>query len=113
MSVMNTEGELVEVSGAVFADVELAYCITAYKSQGGECDTGIIVMPLSPASMLERTLPYVTTTRARRKNILVTQKNAFELSVRNDRKGVRRTGLSYMLKAPRAGMPAVWQEGEN
>ena len=112
MSVMNTEGELVEVSGAVFADVELAYCITAYKSQGGECDTGIIVMPLSPASMLERTLPYVTTTRARRKNILVTQKNAFELSVRNDRKGVRRTGLSYMLKAPRAGMPAVWQEGE-
>ena len=59
-------------------DIELAYAITAHKSQGGECRNAIIVVPKKPASLLKRQLLYVEITRAKENVIILSEKDALE-----------------------------------
>lgn len=60
------------------SSIELAYAITAHKSQGSECETALIVIPKEPKSMLKRQLLYVEITRARKNVALFVEQDALE-----------------------------------
>ena len=79
-------------------DLELSYAITTHKSQGSECDVGIVIIPSSPASMLYRNMVYVASTRARKKTILIVSGNSLETAIANVYKRTRVTGLEKMLR---------------
>lgn len=81
-----------------FEDVELAYAITTHKSQGSECDIGVVVIPSAPASMLNRNMIYVATTRARKKTVVITEGRSLETAIVNRYKNKRITGLFYKVK---------------
>jgi len=78
-----------------FDDVELAYAITTHKSQGSECDIGIVVIPSAPVSMLNRNILYVASTRARNRTIVIYEGRALEIAIENKYKNKRITGLFY------------------
>ena len=103
MEIRNADGEYITVDGLLLGDVDLAYCLTAYKSQGAECDTSIVLVPAEPSSMLERRLPYVTGTRARKMQIFITENGALKKAIETDRAGDRKTGLSKFLLSLDAG----------
>jgi exodeoxyribonuclease V alpha subunit len=71
--------------------LRLAYCVTVHKSQGQEYD--VIVMPLVKGfhHQLQRNLFYTAITRARRRVILIGQREALVKAVLNNREDVRNT----------------------
>ena len=81
------------LSGSEISRLELCYAVTVHKAQGGECDEAVILLPESPAWMLERSLLYVAATRARKKNTFLVQGDALAQAIRTDRKHDRHTAL--------------------
>ena len=98
MMLTMSDGTFLEISGKNMGDVELAYAITVHKSQGAECDTAILLLPLTPKNMLERSLIYVGATRAKRKNIIITENNALEYAISNTQKQNRFSGLNAQVR---------------
>lgn len=96
--IIEMDNREIEVSGACLKDVELAYAITAHKSQGSECENAIILLPETPSIMLTRSLVYVATTRAKKKNTLIVQNDALKTAIENRHKCTRNTGLCYRIK---------------
>lgn len=96
---IEADGERYNISGQELADIELAYAITAHKSQGDECTNAIILVPKEPVGLLKRQLLYVEITRARKNVLILTEKGALESAI--GRKGLikRNTGLKEMLIA--------------
>ena len=88
------DGSSQELTEAGLADVELAYAITIHKSQGAECDTAVILLPSEPRLMLERSLIYVGATRAKKKNILIVERDALQYGISNSQKNFRYSGLN-------------------
>lgn len=76
-----------------------AYAMTVHKSQGSEFP--IIVIPLIKEfkGMLQRNLLYTAITRAKNILVIVGDKDAFELSIKNDNTEKRNTKLREELKA--------------
>lgn len=101
--IIKTEGqeEEIEIEGGNLADVELAYVQTIHKSQGGECETCIIVLPEKPKTMLYRKILYVAATRARKKNLFVIQNHSDAAAIKNTGHIRRTTGLKYQLEKSR------------
>ncbi len=96
---IEADSERYSLCGQELADIELAYAITAHKSQGGECTNAIILIPKEPASLLKRQLLYVEITRARENVALLCEKGALELAISKKGEIRRETGLKEMLKA--------------
>ena len=92
------KGEEIRVMGRDLADVSLAYAQTVHKSQGGECDNCIILLPERPRSMLYRKILYVAATRAKKKNLFVIQNHADRIAIENTGHVKRITGLNYQLQ---------------
>ena len=86
------------ISGTNVNDIDLAYAITTHKSQGGECDTAIVVLPAKPRIMLTRNLLYVAITRAKKKCIVLYERDALETAIDNNYYVKRNTGLEDRLK---------------
>ena len=84
--------------GENLEDLALAYAITIHKSQGSECDTSLILLPQKPKGMLERSLVYVGITRAKQKNIIISEGNALEKGIVSNKCIMRTTGLAYLLQ---------------
>lgn len=80
-----------------FDDIDLAYAITVHKSQGSECDISVILLPSSPENMLTKQLIYVAATRAKNKNIIISENDAFKKAVLNKKEKLRLTGLKYRI----------------
>lgn len=59
-------------------DIDLAYCITAHKSQGSEAETVIMVFSSEHQRMLKNKLIYTAITRAKSHFIGIGSKQAFE-----------------------------------
>jgi exodeoxyribonuclease V alpha subunit len=59
-----------------FNNINLAYAMTIHKSQGKEYDTVIIIMTSSMHKMLSINLLYTAVTRAKKKCIIICDKNA-------------------------------------
>lgn len=79
-------------------ELQLAYAITIHKAQGSEFPA--VVIPLSPQHhiMLQRNLLYTAITRGKRLAILVGEKRALDLAVRNSDSIHRHSGLEAKLR---------------
>lgn len=92
------DGNEIELTNKDLKDIELAYAITTHKSQGAECKNAIIVVPENPIVLLSRKIIYVATTRAKKKNIIITQKKALETAINNKYDKARSTGLNEKIQ---------------
>jgi exodeoxyribonuclease V alpha subunit len=74
-----------------------AYAISVHKAQGAEFPAVVIPLVTSHAPMLGRTLLYTALTRARQLVVIVGQKKALFLAVRDWRRTARQTALGGLL----------------
>ncbi len=96
--IVNIDGRELGLRGKALLDVDLNYAKTVHKSQGGEYDICIIVLPEEPSSMLLRRMTYVAATRAKKKNIFLSQRQAFGISVANVKEKERKTYLKERIE---------------
>ena len=75
----------------------LAYATTIHKAQGSEYP--IVVMPftMSHYVMLQRNLLYTGVTRAKKILVLVGEKKAISMAIKNEKTSIRNTKLSVRL----------------
>ena len=95
---VDISGETLDVKGENINDIQLAYAMTVHKAQGAECGTAILLLPQEPSSLLERNLILVAATRAKDKDIIITEGDALERAIRSQRQLNRRTGLRLRLE---------------
>jgi exodeoxyribonuclease V alpha subunit len=86
-------------------EVSLAYAITIHKSQGSEFPAVVIPMAMQHYMLLERNLIYTGITRARKFLVVVGQKKALGMAVRNDQSRKRYSGLLHSMM--NAGEPVT------
>jgi exodeoxyribonuclease V alpha subunit len=81
-------------------EVSLAYAVTIHKAQGSEFPA--VVMPLATQHyvLLQRNLVYTGLTRGKKLVVLIGQKKALGIAVRNDRTQRRYSGLLECLRTP-------------
>jgi exodeoxyribonuclease V alpha subunit len=80
-------------------ELALAYAITIHKSQGSEFPAVIIPLAMQHYLLLQRNLVYTGVSRGKRLVVLVGQRKALALAVRNNRTERRFSGLLARLKA--------------
>jgi exodeoxyribonuclease V alpha subunit len=94
-----------------------AYAISVHKAQGAEFPAVVIPLVTSHAALLGRTLLYTAVTRARRLVVLVGQRRALALAVKDWRRTPRHTALDGLLAGtlrfawPRATASATEEAG--
>jgi exodeoxyribonuclease V alpha subunit len=80
-------------------EVSLAYAITIHKSQGSEFPAVVIPLAMQHYLLLQRNLVYTAVTRGRKLVVLVGQKKALGMAVRNNQTQRRFSGLQARLRA--------------
>ena len=80
-------------------ELELAYAITIHKSQGSEFPVVVIPLAMQQYLLLQRNLLYTGVTRGKRMVVLIGQKKALGMAVRNESTRHRHGGLLQRLKA--------------
>ena len=81
-------------------EVALAYAITIHKSQGSEFPAVVIPLATQQYLLLQRNLVYTGITRGKRLVVVVGQRKALAIAVRNNKTEQRFSGLLARLKAP-------------
>jgi exodeoxyribonuclease V alpha subunit len=91
---------LVNYAFAELDEVSLAYAVTIHKAQGSEFPA--VVMPLATQHylLLQRNLVYTGLTRGKKLVVLIGQRKALAIAVRNDRTQRRYSGLLECLRGP-------------
>ena len=79
-------------------EVSLAYAVTIHKSQGSEFPAVVIPIATQHYMLLQRNLIYTGITRGRKLVVLIGQKKAMAIAVRNDRPQRRYSGLLASLR---------------
>jgi exodeoxyribonuclease V alpha subunit len=79
-------------------EVSLAYAVSIHKAQGSEFPAVVIPLAMQHFMLLQRNLIYTGITRGKRLLVLVGQKKALGIAVRNDRTQRRYSGLLASLK---------------
>lgn len=79
-------------------ELALAYAITIHKSQGSEFPAVVIPVATQQYVLLQRNLIYTAVTRGRRLVLLVGQRKALAMAVRNARNELRYGGLLERLR---------------
>jgi exodeoxyribonuclease V alpha subunit len=74
-----------------------AYAVSVHKAQGAEFPAVVIPLLTNHAPLLSRTLLYTAITRARQLVVLIGQRKALTLAVRDWRRTTRQTALSGLL----------------
>ncbi len=80
-------------------ELALAYAITIHKSQGSEFPAVVIPLAMQHYLLLQRNLIYTGVTRGKRLVVLVGQRKALAVAVRNNRTEERFSGLRARLEA--------------
>ena len=80
-------------------EVSLPYAVTIHKSQGSEFPAVVIPLATQHYVLLQRNLIYTAVTRGKKLVVLVGQKKALGIAVRNDRTQRRYSGLLDCLMA--------------
>ncbi|HAM72931.1 MAG TPA: ATP-dependent RecD-like DNA helicase, partial [Verrucomicrobiales bacterium] len=80
-------------------EVSLAYAITIHKSQGSEFPAVVIPLATQHYLLLQRNLVYTGITRGKQLVVLVGQRKALGIAVRNDKTERRFSGLLTRLKS--------------
>ena len=81
-------------------EVSLAYAVTIHKAQGSEFPAVVIPVAMQHYMLLQRNLVYTGITRAKHLLVVVGQKKALGLAIRNDQSRKRYSGLLCSLKGP-------------
>src|SRR5215468_5870651 len=79
-------------------EVSLAYAVTIHKSQGSEFPAVVIPLAAQHYMLLQRNLIYTGITRGKKLVVLIGQKKALAVAVRNDRPQRRYSGLHASLR---------------
>src|ERR1017187_5783491 len=86
-------------------ELSLAYAITIHKSQGSEFPAVVIPLAMQQYLLLQRNLIYTGMTRCKKLVILIGQKKALGMAVRNNRTENRFSGLFERLIASEGKPP--------
>jgi exodeoxyribonuclease V alpha subunit len=99
---------LVQYAFGELDEVSLAYAVTIHKAQGSEFPA--VVMPLATQHyvLLQRNLVYTGLTRGKKLVVLIGQKKALGIAVRNDRTQRRYSGLLECLRGPQVKDNSTW-----
>jgi len=81
-------------------EVALAYAITIHKSQGSEFPAVVIPLAMQQYMLLQRNLVYTGITRGKKLVVVVGQRKALAIAVRNNKTERRFSGLRARLKPP-------------
>ena len=81
-------------------EVSLAYAITIHKSQGSEFPAVVIPLATQQYLLLQRNLVYTGITRGKKLVVLIGQRKALGMAVRNNRTENRFSGLLARLLTP-------------
>jgi exodeoxyribonuclease V alpha subunit len=92
------DDRLVKYDFGELDEVSLAYAVTIHKSQGSEFPAVVMPVAMQHYMLLQRNLIYTGITRAKQLLVLVGQKKALGIAVRNDRSRKRYSGLLSSLK---------------
>jgi exodeoxyribonuclease V alpha subunit len=95
------DDRLVKYDFGELDEISLAYAITIHKSQGSEFPAVVIPLATQHYMLLQRNLIYTGITRGKRLLVLIGQKKALGIGVRNDRPQRRYSGLRTSLKGKR------------
>jgi exodeoxyribonuclease V alpha subunit len=80
-------------------EVSLAYAITIHKSQGSEFPVIVIPLAMQQYMLLQRNLVYTGITRGKKLVVLICQRKALAMAVRNNKTENRFSGLLARLTA--------------
>jgi exodeoxyribonuclease V alpha subunit len=80
-------------------EVSLAYAITIHKSQGSEFPVIVVPLAMQQYRLLQRNLVYTGITRGKKLVVLIGQRKALAMAVRNNRTENRFSGLLARLGA--------------
>lgn len=83
--------------GDIASNLLPAYACTVHRAQGSEFPVVVIPVTTGHYSMLQRQLFYTACTRAKRLCIMVGEKKALEIAIRNNRIAERNTALQTRL----------------
>jgi len=92
------DDRLVKYDFGELDEISLAYAITIHKSQGSEFPAVVIPLATQHYMLLQRNLIYTGITRRKRLLVLIGQKKALGIAVRNDRPQRRHSGLLSSLR---------------
>jgi exodeoxyribonuclease V alpha subunit len=81
-------------------EVSLAYAITIHKSQGSEFPAVVTPLATQQYLLLQRNLVYTGVTRGKKLVVLIGQRKALGMAVKNNRTAGRFSGLLERLIAP-------------
>jgi len=93
------DGEAVFYGRSEVDELGLAYASTVHKAQGSEFPAVIVPLTASHFIMLQRNLLYTAVTRAQRMLVLVGERKALAMAVRNNQVRQRYTGLARRLES--------------
>lgn len=97
-AVVNLDGREVRYDFGELDELSLAYAITIHKSQGSEFPAVVIPVTTQHYMMLQRNLIYTGMTRGRKLVVLIGQKKALAMAVKNNKMTGRYSGLLERLK---------------
>jgi exodeoxyribonuclease V alpha subunit len=80
-------------------EVSLAYAVTIHKSQGSEFPAVVVPLATQHYMLLQRNLIYTGITRGKKLVVVIGQKKALGIAIRNDRPQRRYSGLLASLRA--------------
>jgi exodeoxyribonuclease V alpha subunit len=95
---IRVDDRLVKYDFGELDEVSLAYAVSIHKSQGSEFPAVVIPLAMQHFMLLQRNLIYTGITRGKRLLVLVGQRKALGIAVRNDRTQRRYSGLLASLK---------------
>jgi exodeoxyribonuclease V alpha subunit len=93
------DNRLVNYDFGELDEVSMAYAVTIHKSQGSEFPIVVIPVATQHYVLLQRNLIYTGVTRGKKLVVLIGQKKALVMAVRNDRTQRRYSGLLECLIA--------------
>lgn len=91
------DGVLIKYLPKDFNKIKHGFIISIHKSQGSEFDIVIMLMSLAYSRMLYRKLIYTGVTRAKKKLILIGEKEAFIRGINNNSEYLRKTLLKEKI----------------
>ena len=109
---VNFDGRLVSCETTQLEEVVHAYAISIHKSQGSEFPVVVIPLLMQHYMMLQRNLLYTAVTRARKLVVMVGDRKAMGMAIRNNKIASRNTLLKERLqKEPEKKQDVFWNVG--
>ncbi len=97
-AVVRFEGRDVVYDFGELDEISLAYAITIHKSQGSEFPVVVLPVSMQHFLLLQRNLVYTGLTRGKKMVVIVGEKKALGLAVRNGQTNTRHSGLLARLR---------------